>query len=159
MLNTEIAFNHHYLCHKCGSAREELCSHVLRWQNPFSWVGLELSIMNIQCQQLRSAHLVHSSMAFTACCRCLSMVFREHLFSRTLPEHHRETSTAGSECHRGMGDKEWLQVCSPQVQSHTFHCTTVSGSETPHSGDWRHTSASGGVHEVPRAVVGLGPLI
>ena len=43
----------------------------------------------------------------------------------------RETSTAGSKCHTGMGDKEWLQVCSPQVQSHTFHCTTVSGPETP----------------------------
>ena len=49
-----------------------------------------------------------------------------------------ETSTAGSECHTGMGDKEWLQVCSPQVQSHTFHCTTVSGSETPHCEDWKH---------------------
>ena len=42
-----------------------------------------------------------------------------------------ETSTAGSECHTGMGDKEWLQVCSPPVQSHTFHCTTVSGSRDP----------------------------
>ena len=56
-------------------------------------------------------------------------------------------------------DKEWLQVCNPQVQSHTFHCTTVSGSETPHSEDWRHTSASGGVHKVPWAVVGYAPLI
>ena len=46
-----------------------------------------------------------------------------------LSGHHRETSTAGSECHTGMGDKEWLQVCSPQVQSPIFHCTTVSGSE------------------------------
>ena len=42
-----------------------------------------------------------------------------------------ETFTAGSECHTGMGDEEWLQVCSPQVQSHTFHCTTVSGSRDP----------------------------
>ena len=25
-------------------------------------------------------------------------------------------STAGSKCHTGMGDKEWFQVCSPQVQ-------------------------------------------
>ena len=70
-----------------------------------------------------------------------------------------ETYTAGSECHRGMGDKEWLQVCSPQVQSHTFHCTAVSGSETPHCEDWKHTSASGGVHEIPWAVVGLAPVI
>ena len=51
----------------------------------------------------------------------------DDLFSRMLSGHHRETSTAGSECHTGMGDKDWLQVCSPQVQSHTFHCTTVSG--------------------------------
>ena len=29
----------------------------------------------------------------------------------------------------------------------------------PHNEDWRHTSASGGVHEVPWAVVGLAPLI
>ena len=28
-----------------------------------------------------------------------------------------------------MGDKEWFQVCSPQVQSRTFHCIPVSGSE------------------------------
>ena len=34
------------------------------------------------------------------------------LFSRTLSGHRKETSTASSECHRGMGDKEWLQVCS-----------------------------------------------
>ena len=53
------------------------------------------------------------------------------LFSRTPSGHHRETSTAGSECHREMGDKEWLQVCSPQVHSCTFYCTLVSGSETP----------------------------
>ena len=72
---------------------------------------------------------------------------------------NRETSTAGSECHTGMGDKEWLQVCSPQVQSHAFHCTTVSGWETPHCEDWKHTSAGGGVHDVPWAVVGLSPLI
>ena len=52
------------------------------------------------------------------------------LFSRTLSGYHRETSTAGSECHTGMGDKEWLQVCSPDVQSHTFHYTTVSDSKT-----------------------------
>ena len=44
---------------------------------------------------------------------------------------HREISTAGSECHTGMGDKECLQVCSPQMQSHTFHLTMVLGSETP----------------------------
>ena len=43
----------------------------------------------------------------------------------------RETSTAGSEFHTGMGDKEWFQVCSPQVQIRTLHCTPVSGSETP----------------------------
>ena len=30
-----------------------------------------------------------------------------------------------------MGNKEWFQVCSPQVQSRTLHCTPVSGSETP----------------------------
>ena len=47
-----------------------------------------------------------------------------------------------------MGDKEWFQVCSPNVQSRTFHCTPVSGSGTPHCEDWKHTSASGGVHEV-----------
>ena len=78
---------------------------------------------------------------------------------RTLSGHHRETSTAGSEFHTGMGDKEWFQVCSPQVQSRTFHCIPVSGSETPHCEDWKHTSASGGVHEVPWALVGLAPLI
>ena len=72
---------------------------------------------------------------------------------------HRETSTAGSEFHTGMGNKEWFQVCSPQVQSRTFHCTLVSGSENPHCEDWKHTSAGGGVHEVPWAVVGLAPLI
>ena len=33
---------------------------------------------------------------------------------------------------------KWLQVCSPQVQSHLFHCTMVSGSETPHCEDWKH---------------------
>ena len=81
------------------------------------------------------------------------------LFSRTLFGHHRETSTAGSECHTGMGDKEWLQVCSPGVQSHTFQCTTVPGWEAPYCEDWKHTSASGGVHKVPWAVVGLAPLI
>ena len=37
--------------------------------------------------------------------------------------------------HTGMGDKEWFQVCSPQVQSRTFHSTPVSGSETPHYED------------------------
>ena len=37
--------------------------------------------------------------------------------------------------------------------------TPVSGSETPHCEDWKHTSAGGGVHEVPWAVVGLAPLI
>ena len=68
-------------------------------------------------------------------------------------------STAGSEFHTGMGDKEWFQVCSPQVQSRTFHCTPVSGSETPHCEDWKHTFASGRVHEVPWALVGLAPLI
>ena len=30
-----------------------------------------------------------------------------------------------------MGDKEWFQVCSPQMQSRRFHCTPVSSSETP----------------------------
>ena len=30
-----------------------------------------------------------------------------------------------------MGDKEWFQVCSPQMQSRTFHCTPISSSETP----------------------------
>ena len=81
------------------------------------------------------------------------------LFSRTLSGYHRETSTTGSECHTGMGDKEWLLVCSPQVQSDSFHCTMVSGSETPRCEDWKHTSASEGVHKVPWAVVGLAPLI
>ena len=43
--------------------------------------------------------------------------------------------------------------------SHTFHCTTVPGWEAPYCEDWKHTSASGGVHKVPWAVVGLAPLI
>ena len=90
---------------------------------------------------------------------CIAKDMPGHLFLGTLSGHHRETSIADSECHRGMGDKEWLQVCSPQVQSHTFHCTTVSGSETPHGEDWKHTSASGGVHEIPWAVVGFAALI
>ena len=90
---------------------------------------------------------------------CIAKDMPGHLFSGTLSGHHRETSIAGSECHRGMGDKEWLQVCSPQVQSHTFHCTTVSGSETPHGEDWKHTSASRGVHEILWAVVGFAALI
>ena len=56
------------------------------------------------------------------------------------------TYAASIKCQTGMGDKVWFQVCSPQVQSHAFHCTTISGSETPHSEDWKHTSASGGGH-------------
>ena len=32
---------------------------------------------------------------------------------RRLAWHHRKTSTAGSKCHTGMGNKEWVQVCSP----------------------------------------------
>ena len=49
------------------------------------------------------------------------------LFSRTLSGHHREIFTAGSECHTWMSDKEWLQVCNPQVQSHTFHFSLHHG--------------------------------
>ena len=29
-----------------------------------------------------------------------------------------------------MGDKEWFYICSPQVQSHTFHCTQGQDSDT-----------------------------
>ena len=43
------------------------------------------------------------------------------------------------------------------MRSHTFRCTPISGSETPHCEDWKHTSASGGVHEVLWADVGLAP--
>ena len=77
----------------------------------------------------------------------LSMTWRS-VFEDALWTPYRDT-TAGSECHTGMGDKEWLQVCSPQVQSHTFHCTTVSGSETPplwgletHFCQWRSPRSS-----------------
>ena len=56
-----------------------------------------------------------------------------------------------------MGDKERFQVCSPQMQSHTFYCTPIEGSETPSSYDWQQSSASGGVNEVPWDVVGLTP--
>ena len=38
-----------------------------------------------------------------------------NLLSRALPGHHRETFTAGSKCNTGMGNKEWFQVCSPQM--------------------------------------------
>ena len=48
-----------------------------------------------------------------------------------------------------------IQVCSPQVHSHTFHCTLSQDSETPHCEDWKHTSASGGVNKVPWVVVGF----
>ena len=58
-----------------------------------------------------------------------------------------------------MGDKEWFQVCSPQVQSHEFNCTPILGSEAHDCEDWKHTSASGGVNEVPGAVVEHVPLI
>ena len=81
------------------------------------------------------------------------------LFPWALPGHHRKTFTAGSKCHTGMGDKEWFQCCGPQVQSRAFHCTPIPGSEAPHCEDWKHTSVSGGVNKVPRAVVGLAPLI
>ena len=43
-----------------------------------------------------------------------------------------------------MGDKEWFQVCSPQVQGCTFHCTPVSGSETPHCESPRSSLGCGG---------------
>ena len=48
-----------------------------------------------------------------------------NLFSWALNKHYRETFTAGSECNTGIGDKEWFQVCSPQIQSHTFHYTPI----------------------------------
>ena len=62
-----------------------------------------------------------------------------------------------------MGDKEWFQVCGPQVQSRAFHCTLIPNSRAPpppsHCEGWKHTSASGGVYKVPWAVVGLAHLI
>ena len=58
-----------------------------------------------------------------------------------------------------MGDKEWFQVCGPQVLSRAFHCNPIPNSEAPHCADWKHTSASGGVNKVPWPVVGLAPLI
>ena len=82
-----------------------------------------------------------------------------NLFSWVLPEHHRETFTASSKLHTRMGNKEWFKVCSPQVQSHTFHCTPSQDSETPHCEDWKHTSASGGVNKVPWVVVGFASLL
>ena len=45
------------------------------------------------------------------------------------------------------------------MQSSAFHCTPIQGSKTPQHEDCKHTSASGGVNEVPRAVVGLAPLL
>ena len=74
------------------------------------------------------------------------------LFSRTLSGHHKETSTAGSKCQTGMGNKEWFQVCSPQVQSRTLHYTPVSGSETTwgletHFCRWRSPRSSLGCGE------------
>ena len=45
------------------------------------------------------------------------------------------------------------------MQSSAFHCTPIQGSKNPQHEDWKHTSASGGVNEVPRAVVGLAPLL
>ena len=48
-----------------------------------------------------------------------------------------------------MGDNEWFQVCSPQVQNRIFHITPIAGSETPHCEDWKQASVSGGVHEFP----------
>ena len=71
----------------------------------------------------------------------------------------RETFTAGSKSHTGMGNMEWFQVCGPKVQSHAFHCTSIPGSEAPHCEDWKHISASGEVNKVPWFVVGLAPLI
>ena len=53
----------------------------------------------------------------------------------------------------------WADIKCYLLESHAFNCTTVSGSETPHCKDWKHTSASGGVHKIPWAVVGLAPLI
>ena len=63
-----------------------------------------------------------------------------------------------------MGDKKWFQVCSPQVQSYiSLHpdpgLFKQIRPETPHCEDWKRTSTSGGVNEVPWAVVGLAPLI
>ena len=72
--------------------------------------------------------------------------------------HHRETCTAGSKCHTGIGDKEWFQVCCPQMQSCIFHCTPILGSE-PTTVRIGNTSASGRVNKVPWTVVGLAPLI
>ena len=54
-----------------------------------------------------------------------------------------------------MGNKEWFQVCSPHVQSPTFHCTRIPTLEIPNYEDWKHASASGGVNELHWAVVGL----
>ena len=79
------------------------------------------------------------------------------VFLWALPGYHRETFTAGSKCHAGMGNKEWFQVCGPQVQSCTFHCTLIPASEAPHCEDWKHTSVSGAVNKVPWAVMGLAP--
>ena len=50
------------------------------------------------------------------------------------------------------GRQGMVSGLNPQVQSRTFHCTPVSGSETLHCEDWKHTSAGGGVHKVPWAV-------
>ena len=49
-------------------------------------------------------------------------IFRAHIVDdpaicfrgRSLDTYHRETFTAGSKCHTGMGDKEWFQVCGSQ---------------------------------------------
>ena len=81
-----------------------------------------------------------------------------NLFSWALPEHHRETFAAGSKCHTGMGDKEWFQVCGPQVQ--IVHFTAPqSRTQRPPTVRVGNTSASGGVNKVPWAVVGLAHLI
>ena len=134
----------------------EACDHIVCWICTLVYHGASIMSANGKdCFGLKINELPSciAKDIFKALCR-----WPGDLFSRTLSGHHRETSTAGSECHTGMG-KEWLQVCSPQVQSHKFHCTMVSGSETPHCENWKHTSASGGVHKVPWAVVGLAPLI
>ena len=55
--------------------------------------------------------------------------------------------------------RQWMVSSLPQVQSRAFHCTPIPGSEVPHWDEWKHTSASGGFHEVLWAVVGLAPLI
>ena len=117
-----------------GESESELGQHSLMNSTQRKVFQLAVSwLWHVLDWRLTSCPLV---LPRTSSKHSLSMTWRS-VFEDALWTN-RETSTAGSKYHTGLGEKEWFQVCSPQVQTCTLHCTPVSDSETPHCEDWKH---------------------